>query len=274
MVQRVSPYVEDRRNVLILRPVEPLSDEAMTTLQYALKRGIEECFQIEESELMVEPMPSREQRNRILFYEAAEGGAGVLTRLVTDPSAIGRVARRALTICHYDKSSDWADTKSDCEAGCYRCLLSYYNQPDHELIDRCDPTVRELLRALLDATLITSAGGREREEQLEHLRGLSNSSLEEAWLEYLVAHHHRLPDDAQVLIEAFDTRPDFVYRSPAQVAVYIDGPHHEVPSRKMIDETTTRALEEAGVVVIRFPKETDRWPGIIARYPDIFGGEG
>ena len=161
VVQRVSPYVEDRRNVLILRPVEPLSDKEMTTLQYALKRGIEECFQIEESELMVEPMPGCEQRNRILFYEAAEGGAGVLTRLVTDPSAIGRVARSALTICHYDESSDWADTKSDCEAGCYRCLLSYYNQPDHELIDRCDPTVRELLRALLDATLITSAGGRE-----------------------------------------------------------------------------------------------------------------
>ena len=42
----------------------------------------------------------------------------------------------------------------------------------------------------------------------------------------------------------------------------------------MIDEVTTRALEDAGAVVIRFPKETDQWPGIIARYPDIFGGEG
>ena len=274
VIQRISPYVEDRRNVLILRPAQPLSDEEMTTLQYALKRGIEESFQIEESELMVEPMPDCDRRNRILFYEAAEGGAGVLTRLVTDPSAIGRVARSALTICHYDESSDWADTNPDCEAGCYRCLLSYYNQPDHELIDRRDPTVEELLRALLDATLVTSAGGREREEQLEHLRGLSNSSLEQAWLDYLVAHHHRLPDDAQVLIEAFDTRPDFVYRSPAQVAIYIDGPHHEAPSHRMIDEATTRELEEAGVVVIRFPKETDQWPAIIARYPDIFGGEG
>ena len=77
-------------------------------------------------------MPGREQRNRILFYEVAEGGAGVLTRLATDTQAIGRVARSALAICHYDEERDWADNNLDCEAGCYRCLLSYYNQPDHE----------------------------------------------------------------------------------------------------------------------------------------------
>ena len=27
---------------------------------------------------------------------------------------------------------------AECVKGCYRCLLSYYNQPDHELIDRTD----------------------------------------------------------------------------------------------------------------------------------------
>lgn len=272
VVQRVSPYVEDRRNLLILRPVQGLSEEGMVTLQYALKRGIEECFQIEESELMVEPMPGRDRRNSILFYEAAEGGAGVLTRLVSDPAAIGQVVRSALAICHFDEGNAWADTDPGCEAGCYRCLLSYYNQPDHELIDRRDPHVKELLTSLLDATLVASAGGRARDEQLERLRRLSNSTLEQAWLDYLVAHNHRLPDDAQVLIEAFETRPDYVYRSPGQVAVYIDGPHHEAPGRKMIDEATTRALEAAGVVVIRFPKEREQWPAIIARYPDIFGG--
>ena len=271
-IQRVSPYVEDRRNLLILRPVQNLSEKGMVTLQYALKRGIEECFQIEEAELMVEPMPGRDRRNSILFYEAAEGGAGVLTRLVTDPSAIRRVARSALTICHFGENEGWADTNPDCEAGCYRCLLSYYNQPDHELIDRREPEVKELLISLLDATLAASAGGRDRVEQLARLRQLSNSSLEQAWLDYLVAHNHRLPDDAQVLIEAFNTRPDFIYRAPGQVAIYIDGPHHDAPGRKMIDEATTRALEEAGAVVIHFPKEQDQWPAIIARYPEIFGG--
>ena len=30
------------------------------------------------------------------------------------------------------------DPDARCVEGCYRCLLSYYNQPDHELIDRTD----------------------------------------------------------------------------------------------------------------------------------------
>ena len=32
-----------------------------------------------------------------------------------------------------------------CVRGCYRCLLSYFNQPDHELIDRSSPEVVQLL---------------------------------------------------------------------------------------------------------------------------------
>ena len=38
-----------------------------------------------------------------------------------------------------------------CVKGCYRCLLSYYNQPDHELIDRTDPEVLEILLRLARA---------------------------------------------------------------------------------------------------------------------------
>ncbi len=40
----------------------------------------------------------------------------------------------------------------------------------------------------------------------------------------------------------------------------------------MIDQQTTRALEDAGVIVIRFPKEQMDWPGIFKHYPEIFGG--
>ena len=68
----------------------------MATLQAALKRGIEMTFQIEESELVAEPLPRQDDRKALLFYEAAEGGAGVLTRLATEPGAMAQVAAQAL----------------------------------------------------------------------------------------------------------------------------------------------------------------------------------
>jgi hypothetical protein len=35
-----------------------------------------------------------------------------------------------------------------CVAGCYRCLLSYYNQPEHEIIDRRNEEALDILIAL------------------------------------------------------------------------------------------------------------------------------
>ena len=62
--------------MLILRPIEPLSDRNDYPSNMPSSAGIEECFQIEESELMVEPMPGREQRNRICStrWQKAEPG--------------------------------------------------------------------------------------------------------------------------------------------------------------------------------------------------------
>ena len=37
--------------------------------------------------------------------------------------------------------------------GCYRCLLSYFNQPDHALIDRRDPDAKAFLLRLAQSTL-------------------------------------------------------------------------------------------------------------------------
>ena len=49
---------------------------------------------------MSEPLPARDDRKSILIYEASEGGAGVLSRIVREPDAIGRVARAALEVMH------------------------------------------------------------------------------------------------------------------------------------------------------------------------------
>jgi very-short-patch-repair endonuclease len=274
--QRIIPFVEDRRNVFIVRPGATLDHGAMATLQYALKRGIEREFQLEESELMVEPLPDRDKRYALLFYEAAEGGAGVLTRLATDPEAICRVAARALDVCHFERTGEhWVaeelrNTDTSCEAGCYGCLLSYYNQPDHGVIDRQHKEVRELLCRLAHAEARKGSEGRTAEDQFAELWRLSSSSLEHAWLTVVRDQDYHLPDRAQRLIEEHGTRPDFAY-SRAQALIYVDGPHHDGDAQKRLDAAITDRLEDAGYTVIRFGVDRATWSARFRAYPDIFG---
>jgi hypothetical protein len=157
--QRVVPIVQDYKNALLIRLAgKPLSEAGMATLQHTLSRGLEIVFQLEEGEIQTEPVPVRDDRRGILAFEATEGGAGVLGRLTIDPDALGKVARAALELMHY-RNIDAAVAAADpgllieqddarCVKGCYRCLLSYYNQPDHEEIDRTDDSVRLLLLRL------------------------------------------------------------------------------------------------------------------------------
>jgi Lhr-like helicase len=157
--QRVVPIVQDNKNALLLQlPGSALSETAIATLQHALARGLEIVFQLEEGEVLTEPVPTRDRRRAILMFEATEGGAGVLGRLTSDPQALPRVARKALDLMHFE-NIDAAVTAAEpdelkdaphanCVVGCYRCLLSYYNQPDHELIDRTDRDVQRMLLRL------------------------------------------------------------------------------------------------------------------------------
>lgn len=154
---RIVPIVRDRKNALLFRFKKPegFDPSTITTVQHALLRGIEVVYQLEEGEILGEPLPARDNRRAILAYEATEGGAGVLTRLMDDPVAIGEVARTALRLMHF-KNIDAAVASGDasllvekadeaCVRGCYRCLLSYFNQPDHEQINRGSNEVTQLL---------------------------------------------------------------------------------------------------------------------------------
>lgn len=278
-VQRIIPFVEDRRNVLVLRPeTVRLDDDQLTTLTYALKRGIESVFQLEENELAAEPLPDNDNRNAILLYEAAEGGAGVLNRLASDPKAIQRVAERALEVCHWrSRSSLWADaadledTDPDCEAGCYRCLLSYSNQPDHARIDRRDEVVRLLLCRLVRADAETgTADGSRAEDAFATLHRQCGSGLERAWLEAVRAGGFRLPERAQPMLNEFSTQPDFSYDG-TKALIYVDGPHHRNAATKTVDEAKRLALRDAGYKVIAFADGLASWPGIFAKFPFVFG---
>jgi len=104
-VQRVVPYVEDHRNALLIHLDSAVPDEQRMAAMYALKRGVEAVFQLESAELAVEPLPGGSGDlawSRLLMFEAAEGGAGVLRRLATEQGQVRAVARKALVILHFD----------------------------------------------------------------------------------------------------------------------------------------------------------------------------
>ena len=208
--QQIVPFVEDHRNILILQPTEELDLITMATLQAALKRGIEMTFQIEESELVAEPLPNIENRRSLMFYEAAEGGAGVLTRLATDPKAMSMVASAALKLIHYEapkgtwKYEDLLSLEkknkygnSICEAGCYQCLLSYFNQPDHDNIDRRNEKAQQLLVALANAN-IEMIPSTEISELCEGSEIKSDKT--KLWIEALKEHSCKEPDAINISI--------------------------------------------------------------------------
>jgi ATP-dependent helicase YprA (DUF1998 family) len=271
-VQRVVPYVEDHKNCLILEPASPVPVEVMASLQAALKDAIQVTYQLEDSELAVEPLPERDNRRSILFYEAAEGGAGVLRRLIEDNRAFPEVARAALAICHFDPDSGQdlrkaPRAKEECEAACYDCLMSYMNQLDHPLLDRQE--VRGLLLGFTHASVHLASAPVSRAEQFQRLKNLAGSDLEVRWLDFLEAGNYRLPSHAQHLFAECKTRPDFLYQSAFSV-IYVDGRHHDYPDRAVRDDGQSSCMEDLGYTVIRFG-HSDNWQEIVDRYPGVFG---
>ncbi|RIV88365.1 DUF1998 domain-containing protein [Aurantiacibacter xanthus] len=158
--QRIVPVVEDHKNSLLLIPDASfnLGPAEMATLQHALVRAIEVSESLEEGEMLGEAMPNREERRALLLYEATEGGAGVLSRLMNTSGRWQGLARIALELMHYkfDEQGQLVDGEKPCVEACYRCLMSYFNQPDHEHLDRTNEKVISFLLAMSSAAILKS----------------------------------------------------------------------------------------------------------------------
>ena len=89
--------MQDSRNILVFQLASPVMTDTALSVMYALERGIEAAFQLEDAELDSELLPPDEgPRDRILFTESAEGGAGVLRRLQAERDALAKAAKEAL----------------------------------------------------------------------------------------------------------------------------------------------------------------------------------
>jgi superfamily II DNA/RNA helicase/very-short-patch-repair endonuclease len=269
---KVIPFVDDRRNCLRLAPDSQIPPDVMLSFLSALKSGIQAAFQLEDSELAAEALPSDQDPRYLLLYEAAEGGAGVLRRLVEEPGALVRAAKDALDILHFDKESG-ADRKrpdgssEDCMRACYQCMLHYGNQMLHDRLDR--HLAQPLLMAMKSATISPSPTSKTREQHLADLMALCESGLERDWLALLDNHQFRLPDRAQLKLGDMNARPDFLFQED-RVAIYIDGPHHDYPERKERDAALRSQLISQGWAHIVFTLKDD-WLTLIRQNSYLFG---
>jgi hypothetical protein len=277
--RRVIPYVRDRRNILVVQLTDRVDGANAVSVMYALERGIEAAFQLEDAELDSELLPPDSgPRDRFLLTESAEGGAGVLRRLQAEPGALAEAAREALRIAHFDPDTgadlggvrDAQGTVTNpCARGCYNCLLSYGNQLSHELIDR--HLAKPLLLAIAHGETLPTGIGETRTEQLGRLKGQSDSSLEERFLQWLKDNGYRLPDAAQQTVEEAYARPDFIYyQRGGNVALFVDGPVHDDPHVAERDADADERLTDAGWNVIRLRYDDD-WPQFAATHQAIFG---
>ena len=265
--QKVIPFVEDTRNILVLRMGNPVPQELSATLRYALERGIEAEFQLEDSELSSEALPDAQERGRMLFTEAAEGGAGVLRRLQSEPDALARVARAALGIAHFSPDGrdlgNAEDARERCEKACYDCLLSYGNQSDHSAIDR--HVIRDLLMRLAAATTAPTVTEQPRGDRAGDLRAQCESQLQRDFIDLLIQHEFALPDGVREPVTAAQIRPDFAFQvDGSALAVFV-----EDDAPEDADEVEEK-LNDAGWTVLRLRPGQD-WLNSVREHSYVFG---
>ena len=259
----VKLWTSNLADALYIEPIQPLGLKAdgVITLQYALKRAIENVFQVESNEIGVVTVGDPESPN-ILLFEAAEGSLGILSQFVERIEVFQHVIEQAIAICRFD-DEEYKGPAS------YDDLLSYYNQRDHKIVDR--HLIQDALEKLRICTIEIQANQNFASYDDHYqtlLRGIDpTSSTERKFLDYLYVNGLRLPDSAQKTVEGIYVRPDFYYEP--RIWVFCDGTPHDEPSVQEGDESKRQAIMAQGDEVWVYYYK-DNLAGKIAERPDIF----
>ncbi|MBT7825343.1 MAG: DEAD/DEAH box helicase [Bacteroidetes bacterium] len=262
-IKRVQLFTTDTADALYIEPIKSLalSSEGIITLQYALKRAIENVFQIESNEIGVTHMGSTDHPN-IFLYEASEGSLGILSQFVEDQTLFKKVIIEAISLCRYD-DSEYKEPAS------YDDLLAYYNQRDHLILDRF--LIKDALEKLkiCNLEILTNTGYSNYEEHFSNLMTKidPNSSTEKEFLKYLYKNSLRLPDAAQKRVDGIYVQPDFFYEP--DVWIFCDGTPHDRPEIREKDEKVREAIKDKGEQVIVY-YYMDNLDDLVAKRGDIF----
>ncbi len=260
----VKLQTSDTADALYIEPTKALALDAngVITLQYALMRGIESKFQVEPSEIGAQSLGEPDAPN-ILLYEAAEGSLGILSQFASTPQVFADVVQEAMKILRYDEPSYTAPAS-------YDDLLSYYNQRDHDKVDRF--LIRDALTRLASCSLEIRSGNGRNEDYETHYRRLRatldpQSTLEQQFVDKLYKQGLRLPDEAQKNVPDLYCCPDFHYAPNAWV--FCDGTPHDRMEVQENDADLRQRMIAKGYDVIVYHYRDDL-ATLIAKRPDIF----
>jgi very-short-patch-repair endonuclease len=255
--------------MLYMQPVEALGLEGnpgVITLMYALKRAIENVFQAEQNEIGSWLMGEGELPN-IMIYESAEGSLGILSQLVENTVLLKKVFTAAYEICYFDPETK-QDTRPDLPKASYDDLLSYYNQRDHDKIDR--NIIKEALEKLMNCEPDNAQHHASWDEQYEYLINHydKQSVLEKKLIDYLYKNGLKLPDIAQFNIPDYYINADFVYKDE-RALIFCDGSVHDKQEQKDEDSHKRQLLIDAGydVIVWHYIEPVEK---LVERRKDIF----
>ncbi len=263
-------FTTGNADILYIQPVRELGldDSGVISLAYALKRGIERKFQVEESEIGVWIMGQGEHKN-ILIYEAAEGSLGILSQMIESGITLKETFTEAYKALHFDPVTK-ADTRPEEPKASYDNLLSYYNQRHHDSLDRY--SIQEALEQLMNCTVDHKTGDRTLDEQLQYLMENYdlNSGTEKPFIQFLYKNGIALPDRAQFNVPGCYVNADFVYKTNNGYSlVFCDGAVHDQLSVMEDDSRKRQCCRDAGYDVIEW-HYGEKLEKLVERRKDIF----
>ena len=225
-------------DTLVIVPKIEESDEKerkkfLKTLLHAILLGIHITLETEYNEVRgfvrtLRLESGKKTIEEIVLYEEVPGGVGYLE---TAAQNMREIIRKAYEVLY----------GHECDEACYNCLKNYYNQADHQYLDK------KLIKKFLEVAM-----GKESEEDYV-LRNVE-SPLEREFLE--LVRSQGIPDpEPQVIIEDEKgikiARADFAYPE-RKIAIFIDGLKYHTGEIAEEDRKITNELQLLGWLVLRF----------------------
>jgi ATP-dependent helicase YprA (DUF1998 family) len=272
-ISKVRLFATDQSDTLYFQPMGGLNLnlQGVRTLGYALKKAVEQYFSLEENEVGVWFMGNTDPPN-IMLYEGSEGTLGVLSQLIEEGQQLKEVFKCTAEILHFNRD-DLSDTNPTQPSASYDDVLSYFNQPYHDELDRFE--ARAGLQQLVEATVEPASEGRDYDEQYNYLleRIDQNSQLEENFLKCLYQRSIRLPDRAQVNLSEITGHyisADFAYKIDGKyVFIFCDGSVHDSTVQEEEDEHKREILRSLGydTIVYHYKDDLDQ---LLESRKDVF----